>query len=65
MENRRYKKFEPYIANRALVILTILLVAVVVSTTVANGGVTWQRKSSTTGDIPIPNAGNQQTCCMV
>jgi hypothetical protein len=25
----------------------------------------WQRKSSVTGDLPVPNSGNQQTCCVV
>jgi hypothetical protein len=30
----------------------------------ASAEVTWQRKSSTTGDLPVPNAGQQQTCCV-
>ncbi len=25
----------------------------------------WQRRSSTTGDLPVPNEGRQQTCCVV
>jgi len=27
--------------------------------------VTWTRKSTTTGDLPVPNQGDQQTCCLV
>ena len=27
--------------------------------------IAWQRKSSTTGDLPPPNAGDQQTCNVV
>ncbi|MBM4026463.1 MAG: VCBS repeat-containing protein [Planctomycetes bacterium] len=27
--------------------------------------VTWIRKSTTTGDLPAPNSGQQQTCCVV
>ena len=29
------------------------------------GGQGWTRKSSVTGDMPIPNEGKQQTCCLV
>ena len=28
-------------------------------------GIEWVRRSSMTGDIPIPNSGQQQTCCVV
>jgi hypothetical protein len=31
----------------------------------AKADVTWQRKSSLTGDMPAPNDGKQQTCCIV
>jgi len=41
------------------------LAAAVVGTTVAEADVAWKRRSSSTGDIPVPNAGSQQTCCMV
>ncbi len=27
--------------------------------------VTWRRLSSTAGQVPVPNAGDQQTCCLV
>jgi len=27
--------------------------------------VTWTHKSSTTGDLPAPNDGKQQTCCLI
>jgi hypothetical protein len=29
------------------------------------GEINWVRKSSTTGDLPVPNRGNQQTCNVV
>lgn len=29
------------------------------------GEITWQRKSSATGDLPPPNAGNEQTCNVI
>ena len=45
--------------------LTILLLTIVVCATEAHADVTWQRRSSSTADMPTPNAGNQQTCCMV
>ena len=32
---------------------------------IACAGDGWIRKSSTTGDLPAPNAGQQQTCCLV
>lgn len=31
----------------------------------AAADVRWDRKSSTTGDLPVPNAGDQQTCLVV
>ena len=31
----------------------------------AKADIAWLRKSSVTGDMPIPNDGKQQTCCMV
>jgi len=45
--------------------LTFFLVAITVCAAAANGEVRWQRKSTTTGDLPVPNAGKQQTCCVV
>ena len=41
-----------------------LLLAMIVSLVPA-GEPTWERKSSITGDLSVPNAGNQQTCCVV
>jgi hypothetical protein len=31
----------------------------------ADAAVNWQRKSTTTGDMPVPNEGEQQTCCVL
>jgi hypothetical protein len=33
--------------------------------TAADKAVTWKRLSTTTGDLPLPNQGDQQTCCVV
>lgn len=46
-------------------ITAILLLAGCVWPCTANGDITWVRKSSSTGDMPIPNDGDQQTCCLV
>jgi hypothetical protein len=43
--------------------LTLLLAASM--SLVAAGEPAWDRKSSMSGDIPVPNPGNQQTCCIV
>jgi len=43
----------------AAVLVTILLPGL------AQAKVSWTLKSSTTGDLPIPNEGQQQTCCIV
>jgi hypothetical protein len=43
----------------------MLLLAVVFCSAAASAEVTWQRKSSSTGDMPVPNDGKQQTCCIV
>ncbi len=45
------------------VLLSILLTATV-SSAIA-GDPTWQLKSSAAGDLPTPNDGDQQTCCVV
>ncbi len=36
-----------------------------VTASAAIAGTAWSRKSSVTGEIPVPNVGNQQTCCIV
>lgn len=43
----------------------LLLLTISISVTAANGDIAWQRKSSSTGDMPAPNDGTQQTCCLV
>ncbi|MHC4116237.1 MAG: family 16 glycoside hydrolase [Planctomycetota bacterium] len=65
MTNSKHTTFESLTAGRALLILTILVATAALGGAAASAGVTWQRKSSTTGDMPTPNAGNQQTCCIV
>jgi hypothetical protein len=44
---------------------TILLLTIAMCLTAANGDVAWERKSSSTGDMPTPNDGKQQTCCLI
>jgi len=45
--------------------LSFFLLIIAACASAANGDVTWERKSSTTGDMLVPNAGKQQTCCVV
>lgn len=51
--------------RNALGTATILLLTITICVSAANGDVTWERKSSSTGDLPTPNDGKQQTCCLV
>ncbi|MCJ7674045.1 MAG: VCBS repeat-containing protein [Sedimentisphaerales bacterium] len=51
--------------TKARQIAAILLLAWAISPGIANGDVTWLRKSTVTGDMPIPNEGDQQTCCLI
>jgi hypothetical protein len=45
-------------------LMAVLLI--MASCTVASAqAIEWVRRSSTTGDLPIPNDGQQQTCCVV
>ena len=47
-----------------LVVVPVLTLPICVS--LANvGDIQWQRKSTTTGDLPVPNEGDQQTCNVV
>lgn len=50
---------------RKLQLLSQTVLLVTFASLAVAGEPAWQRKSSVTGDIPIPNAGNQQTCCVV
>jgi hypothetical protein len=45
--------------------MAIMLPFILTFCLAANAEVTWQRKSSTTGDMPAPNSGKEQTCCIV
>jgi hypothetical protein len=49
--------------TRACIVLPALLLAIATPSLFA-ADPTWSRKSSVTGDIPVPNEGNQQTCCL-
>lgn len=52
--------------NRSLIALLFALFVVTIHPAfAAEKAVTWKRVSSTTGDLPVPNEGDQQTCCVV
>ena len=51
--------------RKALGTATISLLAIAICAIAAKGDVAWERKSSSTGDMPTPNDGKQQTCCLV
>ncbi len=51
--------------NTPLRIVAQCLLFVTTASFVAAGDPVWKRKSSTTGEIPVPNRGKQQTCCVV
>jgi len=61
MRSKRCRNLEPRLIKALLPMLTILLGVVAT----ADAAVNWQRKSSTAGDLPVPNDGKQQTCCVV
>jgi hypothetical protein len=50
--------------NHTQVVSQFLLLVATASLAIA-GDPSWLRKSSVTGDLPAPNRGNQQTCCVV
>ena len=52
---------------RALKTLLVfgVMTALFCSVTAADNGVTWKRRSTVTGELPTPNEGDQQTCCVV
>jgi len=55
----------PFFSRNAPGAAIMLLLIVAFCLTAANAEVTWQRKSSSTGDMPIPNNGKEQTCCLI
>lgn len=48
-----------------LLIAVILLLTLSFASLAMATDVTWIRKSSTTGDLPAPSEGKQQTCCLI
>ena len=53
--------FKGYASGAAIT----LLLTVAFCLPAANAEVAWQRKSSSAGDMPTPNDGKQQTCCLI
>ena len=50
--------------TKRYVVSSTLLLAATASLAIA-GDPSWQRRSSVTGELPAPNQGTQQTCCVV
>ncbi len=46
-------------------IFTITCLLILMCPVLISANNSWIRKSSVTGDLPVPNQGNQQTCCVV
>ena len=65
MRNSKDTKPGSFLASAISETLTILLLTLAGSAASTYADVTWQSKSSSTADMPAPNAGNQQTCCIV
>jgi len=55
----------PFFNRNASGTAITLLLTVAFCLAAANAGVAWQRKSSSTGDMPTPNNGKEQTCCLI
>lgn len=52
--------------NRFLAVVILIAFCVAVNPGMAaDKSVSWKRMSTTTGDLPVPNEGDQQTCCVV
>ncbi|UCG57411.1 MAG: VCBS repeat-containing protein, partial [Phycisphaerales bacterium] len=46
-------------------LVPMLLLVVTVCSVAVGGDVAWTRKSTVTGEMPTPNGGKQQTCCVI
>ena len=55
----------PHHVSRATKRIALALAGAVLLCTPALARVSWVRRSSTTADLPAPNPGQQQTCCVV
>jgi len=55
----------PFFNRNASGTAIMLLLTVAFCLAAANAEVAWQRKSNSTGDMPTPNDGKQQTCCLI
>ena len=56
---------EPHDVARLATRIALALAGVAILCTPALGRVSWVRRSTTTADLPAPNPGQQQTCCVV
>ena len=55
----------PFFNTNASGAAITLLLIVVFCLAAAKAEAAWQRKSSSTGDMPTPNDGKEQTCCLI
>lgn len=55
----------PYHRIAVMMAVLVILYTVLCSSPGLAAGVDWVRRSTTTGDLPVPNEGQQQTCCVV
>ena len=51
--------------QKLLEMTTLLLLTYICTSFAMAADVNWTRKSSTTGDLPAPSDGKQQTCCLI
>ena len=65
MMSRSSKRYASKLARRNATVLLAAVLGAAVLCVPAYGKVTWVLKSSTMGHLPTPNAGEQQTCCVV
>ena len=63
LNTQNLTKVNAIMKTKLLIVSQSLLLAATASLAVA-GDPSWQLKSSAAGDIPVPNAGDQQTCCL-
>ena len=49
----------------SMILAFVAMAGVLNPAVAAEKAVTWKRLSTTTGDLPVPNSGDQQTCCVV
>ena len=65
VEARVERSFRTRLRERFSGPVAVFLVAALAVVHASAAGVSWRPLSSTTGELPAPNAGGEQTCCVV